>query len=106
MFQDEARFGRINKPRRCWSPPSHRPQVVQQWVREYTYVYAAVSPLDGVSDFLILPLMTIPVMNRFLAEVAKRHKNEFIYMIYDGASCHSNESLTIPDNMALKKLPP
>ena len=65
-----------------------------------------MSPLDGVSDFLILPMMTIPVMNLFLAEVAKRHKNEFIYMNYDGASCHSSESLTIPDNMALKKLPP
>lgn len=106
MFQDEARFGRMNEPRRCWAPPGCRPQIAQQIIREYTYIYGAVSPWDGKADFLILPRMTIEGMNLFLAEVAKRHENEFIYMIYDGAPCHSLKSLEIPDNMAAKKLPP
>ncbi len=107
MFQDEARFGRINRPHKCWAPPGYRPQVVQQIIREYTYVYGAVSPLDGVSDFLILPTMTTESMNIFLAEVSSRHENEYIYMIYDGASCHSSDNkLKIPDNMGVKTLPP
>lgn len=44
MFQDEARFGRINHPVRCWAPKGIRPHVAAQMVYEYTYVYTAVSP--------------------------------------------------------------
>ena len=55
MFQDEGRFGRINNPRRCWDPEGFRPSVPAQLVREFTYVFAAVSPCDGVMDSLILP---------------------------------------------------
>ena len=55
MFQDEARFGRINDPKRCWSPT--RPTVGKQIIREYTYAYGAVSPRDGTADFLILPVI-------------------------------------------------
>ncbi len=65
MFQDEARFGRMSDPGRCWAPPHVRPRVGYQLVREFTYAYGAVSPLDGVSDFLILPYMTADVMNLF-----------------------------------------
>lgn len=55
MCQDEARFGRINDPRRCWAPEGLRPEVSVQIVREYTYVFGAVSPHDGVLDTLVLP---------------------------------------------------
>ena len=51
MFQDEARFGRINDPKRCWSPKRTRPTVGKQIIREYTYAYGAVSPRDGAADF-------------------------------------------------------
>jgi hypothetical protein len=66
MFQDEARFGRINKPRRCWAPQKVRPIVKSQIIRQYTYSYGAFSPLDGACDLLILPTMTIQAMNIFL----------------------------------------
>lgn len=105
MFQDEARFGRMSDPRRCWAPPGVRPRVGYQLIREFTYAYGAVSPLDGVSDFLILPYMTADVMNLFLAEVARRHVREFILMVYDGAPCHSPTALVIPENMMVKTLP-
>lgn len=105
MFEDKARFGRINEPKRCWAPSGIRSEVAQQLIREYTYVYGAVSPLDGAADFLILPTMTTEVMNIFLAEVAKRHRNEYILMFYDGAPCHSTTGLSIPDNIKTKLLP-
>ena len=104
-FQDEARFGRMSDPSRCWAPPGVRPQVGCQLIREFTDVDGAVSPLDGVSDCLILPYMTADVMNLFLAEVARRHSREYILMLYDGAPCHSPTALAIPENMMVKTLP-
>ena len=47
IFMDEARFGRMNRPVRCWAPPGVRPVVDCQTVREYTYAYGAVSPTTG-----------------------------------------------------------
>lgn len=57
MFQDEARFGRISDPSSCWAPKGIRPEVAKQIIREYTYAYSAISPLDGSMDSLILPDM-------------------------------------------------
>jgi len=53
MFADEARFGRMNRPRPCWAPDGTRPQVACQLVREYVYLYGAVSPKDGTCVYLI-----------------------------------------------------
>jgi hypothetical protein len=78
MFQDEARFGRINDPRRCWAPKGIRPEVGRQIVREYSYAFGAVSPRDGTLDSLVLPVVTAEAMSIFLAEVARRHPEEFI----------------------------
>ena len=106
MFQDEARFGRINDPKRCWSPKRTRPTVGKQIIREYTYAYGAVSPRDGAADFLILPVMTAVAMKVFLDELARRHDGQDILMIYDGAPCHSPGALNIPDTMTVRTLPP
>jgi len=65
MFQDEARFGRINDPRRCWAPKGIRPEVGMQIVREYTYAFGAVSPQDGTWDSLVLPVVTAKAMSIF-----------------------------------------
>lgn len=73
MFQDEARFGRITNPRRCWVPKGIRLVVLCQIIREYNYAYAAVSPNDGVMDSLILPEVNREVLEIFLNEVAQRH---------------------------------
>ena len=106
MFQDEARFGRINDPRRCWAPRGLRPEVGMQIVREYTYAFGAVSPQDGTLDTLVLPVVTAEAMSIFLAEVARRHPEEFILMVLDGAGWHRANSLAIPENMRLEALPP
>jgi hypothetical protein len=42
MFVDEARFGRMNRPRACWAPPRLRPKVAAPLIREYIYLYGAV----------------------------------------------------------------
>jgi transposase len=106
MFEDEARFGRITEPRRCWAPPGVRPEVNTQIVREYEYVYGAVSPQDGVLDTLVLPHVNTEAMGVFLAAVAQRHADEFILMILDGAGWHKAKRLPIPTNLRLVPLPP
>jgi transposase len=105
MFQDEARFGRITDPRRCWAPKGVRPIISSQLVREYTYHYGAVSPQDGKSDFLILPSMNLANMEIFLQELRWRYPNEYICIFFDGAPGHSLEGLKVPENMAIEKLP-
>lgn len=106
MFQDEARFGCISDPRRCWAPSGVRPVVGAQVVRQYTYAYVAVSPHDGVMDSLILPHVNAGMMSLFLAEVARRHPDVFIVMILDGAGWHRASDLVVPENMRLVFLPP
>ena len=46
MFQDKARFGRINDVRRCWAPKPVRPLCQAMLTHEYTYAYVAVGCAD------------------------------------------------------------
>lgn len=106
MFQDEARFGRINSPGNCWAPPGVQPSVPCQMVREYTYACAAVSPSDGVLYSLVLPVVNAHAMSLFLAEVSERHPDDFILMGMDKAGWHKANDLKIPENMRVIFLPP
>jgi transposase len=106
MFQDESRFGRITDPKRCWAARGVRPIVKKQMIREYTYAYGAFSPLDGISDMLILPNMTSHAMNIFLKELSNRHKDEIILLFLDQASCHGKRVIKKPRNIMIEYLPP
>ena len=105
VFQDEARFGRMVRIRRCWSPAPLRPKVDNGYERQFVYVYGAVSPLQGQLDWMISPKMNTEQMNLFLAQVSQAHPDEFIFMVVDGASSHRSMELQIPENMQLHRLP-
>jgi hypothetical protein len=105
MFQDEARFGRITEPYACWAPHGVRPDVSAQIIREYTYLYGAVSPKDGRCDFLILPAMNGECMNVFLAALSQRYAGEYLAIFWDGAPGHQPGAIIIPENIRLEKLP-
>jgi len=104
MFQDEARFGRINTVRRCWVR-GERPTVYSQFVREYTYVYSAVCPFDGTMDSLIIDGVNSECMSIFLEEVGNRHSDKTVIMFADKASWHTSDILKIPANVRLLPLP-
>ena len=55
LFADEARFGRINRPRPCWAPIGIRPEATSQLIREYIYLYGAVSPKDEICVYPVMP---------------------------------------------------
>jgi hypothetical protein len=70
MFQDEARFGRMARPRRCWAPLPWRPVMLNGYERQFMYVYGAVSPLQGDLDWMICSEMNTVRMGEFLAQVS------------------------------------
>lgn len=105
MFQDEARFGRMSRPRRCWAPPGTRPVMQNGYEREFTYVYGAVSPMDGGMEWRLAPKMNTGEMGIFLRQVSERWPEDFILMVVDGASSHKAKALEVPENIALIPLP-
>jgi putative transposase len=106
MFQDEARFGRMVRPRRCWAPAPLRPIVDNGYEREFVYVYGAVSPLQGEMDWRLCREMNTARMSEFLDQVSRAHANEFLVLVLDGASSHKCKDLAIPENIRLLALPP
>jgi putative transposase len=106
MFQDEAGFGRINKPKYCWCQQGTRPTVPCHHIREYRYAYGAVEPLTGESFFLVLPYSNTDCMNVFLDECSKAYAKDMILMVCDRATWHHSKTLKVPDNIKLFYLPP
>ncbi len=90
MFQDEAGFGRINKPKYCWCRKGIRPSVPCHHIRGYRYVYDAVEPLTGESCFLIMPYCNTICMNIFPEELAKQYPDDMILLCCDGAAWHTH----------------
>ena len=106
MFADEARFGRINRPRPCWAPRRIRPQVASQLIREYIYLYGAVSPKDGTCVYLIMPTSNTACFQSFLHVLSRRFARQDILLVLDGAPNHRCGDLAVPDNITLLFLPP
>jgi putative transposase len=106
MFQDEAGFGRINKPKYCWCFPGFRPTAPCHHIREYRYAYGAIEPLSGESFFLVLPYSNTVCMSLFLIELSKAYPDDTIILVCDGAAWHRAKMLVIPENIRLFFLPP
>ena len=106
MFQDEAGFGRINKPKRCWCGHGIRPSVPCHHIREYRYLYGAVAPNEGELFSLVMPYTNTSCMNIFLSELSKAYPNRYILLIVDNAAWHHAKALKVPDNIELFPLLP
>ena len=106
MFKDDARFGRMSSPYAAWAPKPVRPCVELALVREFEYVYCAVSPQDGKAVWSVQNQMNTDCMGSFLQEVSKVFPEEMVLMILDGASCHKAKALEMPPNIILDFLPP
>ena len=106
MFQDEAGFGRINKPKYCWCKIGVRPSVPCHHIREYRYVYGAVEPLTGDSCFWIMPYCNTDCMNLFLRELSKQYAEDVVLLCCDGAGWHKSKDLHMPENICLFHITP
>ena len=106
MFQDEAGFGRINKPKYCWCKKGIRPSVPCHHIREYRYAYGAVEPITGESSFLIMPYCNTDCMNIFLGHLDSTYPDDRIILVCDGAAWHKSKALNVPDNIRIAFIPP
>ena len=106
MFTDEARFGRMNRLRPCWAPTGIRPGVAAQLIREYIYLYGAVSPKEGTCVYLIMPTSNTECFQVFLEVLARKFSRQDILLVLNGAPNHRCGDLAVPDNITLLYLPP
>lgn len=106
MFQDEAGFGRINKPKYCWCEKGIRPSVPCHHIREHRYAYGAIEPITGEGRFLVMPSCDSICMNVFLDYLSKEYPEDMILLCCDGAAWHKSGKLQIPDNIELFYIPP
>jgi len=73
MFQDEAGFGRISKPKYCWCTKEVRPEVPCHHIREYKYANGSVESLSKEKFFLVLSRCDTVNMNVFLEYLLKQY---------------------------------
>jgi putative transposase len=104
--EDEARFGRMNNPKRCWTPKNIRPIVHLQRIREYIYVFSATSPWTGEVFSLIFPLCNTNAMQLFLQEFSEMYRDYRNIMVVDQAAWHVTKHLSVFDNIRFILLPP
>jgi DDE superfamily endonuclease len=74
--------------------------------REFTYVYGAVSPMDGAFDYRICDKMNTEEMGAFLEQISVKYPEDYILVVVDGASSHKAKAHSIPSNIGLITLPP
>ncbi|KXB60455.1 transposase [Leptotrichia wadei] len=106
LFEDEASFGRINKPKCCWCNNKFRPCVPCHHIREYRYAFGAVEPLTGERFFLVMPNCNTNNMSIFLKELSKTYSEDIMILVCDGAAWHKSKNLEISENIIITHIPP
>ena len=97
LVQDEARFGRITQPVKCWAPLGIRPNAPNQIGSLAIYAFAAIAPKTGQMTALILTTANSDMMSLFLEQVSKDFIGSFVVMQVDGASWHHSQKVRIED---------
>jgi len=80
--------------------------VKKQMVREHTYAFSAVCPLQGESYSLLSPVCNTAAMNELLEALSAAYAEEEILLFADSAGWHRSKELTTPANIHLELLPP
>jgi hypothetical protein len=106
FFQDEARFGRINKIISCWAPQNIRPIVAQHQIRQYIYAFSVVCPHTGESHSLILPCVNASVTDLFFESVSQEFSDYRCIIITDNAPWHTASIFAKYGNIRFIPLPP
>jgi putative transposase len=104
--QDESRFGLLPIQRRRITLTGVKPLGAVQYRFENFYVYGAVEPTTGESFFLELPYLNAMNFQIFLNEFSHSYHETLNIVLMDNGSCHTANSLVIPDNVVCLFLPP
>jgi transposase len=87
-------------------PRGKRANVKRQIIREHTYAFSAVCPLDGDSYSIIAPECNTAAMNELLHGLSEAYAQENIVLFADNAGWHKSKELVQPANIRIELLPP
>ena len=105
-FEDESRFGLFTRNGRTLTKKGVKPVCRFQQVFKSTWLFGAVSPVNGDSFFLELPKCNSATFEIFLKELSDSKTDELKVIIVDNAAFHKAKKLKIPDNIVLIFQPP
>ena len=80
MFEDEASFGRINKPKYCCLDP------VSPAIKEVQVCFWLGGVFNGGKIFLVMPNCNTDNMNAFLRELSKSYNENIVIPVCYGAA--------------------
>ena len=75
-------------------------------IREHSYAFSAVCPLEGESYSLISPLCNTAAIKELRQGLSIAYADEAILLFADSAGWHQSKELQRPANIHLELLPP
>lgn len=106
--EDEGRFGLKPILKRMWAKRGRRPVVTQKRGYQWIYTYIFVEPRTGRSEFVILPTVSIEMMQVALEEFSQSIDPEgkkIIVLLVDQAGWHMSRKLKVPRNILMIPFP-
>ena len=107
--EDETRLGLLPVHRRVWAKKGVRPTATVCPAHKWLYGFGFVRPQTGETDWLLLPTVSVEVMNLALAEFARDVNPEAkkqIVLLVDRAGFHISKAVQVPAGIELFYLPP
>ena len=106
-FEGEARFGQQGTLTHVRATRGSRPVAPKQVGYANLQVVSAVCPATGRAEGLITQELDAAVTQLFLDQLsATIPEKVHVLLVWDGAGWHTANSLVIPKNMTILKLPP
>jgi hypothetical protein len=107
-WQDEARVGQQGTLTRVWAKRGSRPVIPRDRRFTWAYLFGAVCPDRGVGAAIVMPTVNIDAINEHLKEISYHvAPGSHCLLQVDGAGWHGpSETLIVPDNITLLKIPP
>ena len=107
--EDETRLGLLPVHRRVWAKKGVRPTAPVCPAYKWLYGFGFVRPQTGETYWLLMPTVSIEVMNLALAEFARDVNPEAkkqIVLLVDRAGFHTSKAVQVPAGIELFYLPP
>ncbi len=107
--EDETRLGLLPVHRRVWAKKGVRPTATVCPAHKWLYGFGFVRPQTGETYWLLLPTVSVEVMNLALAEFARDVNPEAkkqIVLLVDRAGFHISKAVQVPAGIELFYLPP
>ena len=107
--EDETRLGLLPVHRRVWAKQGMRPIAPVCPVYKWLYRFGFVRPQTGETYWLLLPTVSVEVMNLALVEFARDVNpgaKKQIVLLVDRAGFHTSKAVRVPAGIALFYLPP